>query len=227
MRPSLIPPSFTSPETNSTDFQWMFIRQNETDEFLKLKQKFPHQYFNRILEDKRIICYVTPCDDREMQRKLAFTNSMIWPTLHWSHIILGHPDTHHKHALLETRYHHPHLHNHIEHFLCNECQQAKPTGSGHGLLPDLKVSGIFCEQVTVDLIGPWPASTLNGDVEFYSLTFIETTTNLVNLAWIFEKSICHNETHFKDAWRSWYQRPMQSICNNGGEFIGFALLQNL
>ncbi|KAL7454316.1 hypothetical protein ACHAXS_000326 [Conticribra weissflogii] len=73
----------------------------------------------------------------------------------------------------------------------------------------------------VDLIGPWPESTTHGTVEFFALTYIDTTTTLVKVARIFEKSINHVATRFEHTWLSGYPRPMQVIHDNGGEFAGF------
>ncbi len=36
--------------------------KNETDELLNCKQKFLDQYFNKILDEKEIICYIAPGD---------------------------------------------------------------------------------------------------------------------------------------------------------------------
>ncbi len=61
---------------------------------------------------------------------------MIRPTIHWFHAILGHPGSCRMCATLQARYHHPHLQMHIERFACDICQRVKPSGPGHGLLPD-------------------------------------------------------------------------------------------
>ncbi len=90
------------------------------------------------------------------------------------------------HATLQAQYHHLHLCMHIECFVCDKCQCAKPSGPCHGLLSDQDIAGDPWEDVAVDLIGPWPASTSHGIVEFFALTCIDTMTNLVEIAWIFE-----------------------------------------
>ncbi len=111
---------------------------------------------------------------------------------------------------------------HIERFACDVCQQAKPSGPGHGLLPDRDIAGAPWEEIAVALIGPWPASTPHGTVEFFALTCIDTTTNLVKVAQILEKSSDHVATRFAHTWLSQYLKPMQGIHDNGGEFTGFA-----
>jgi len=60
------------------------------------------------------------------------------------------------------------------------------------------------EEVAVDLIGPWPASTPNGFVEFFALMCIDNTTNLVKNAWIFDKTSNHVASCFEHTWLSWY-----------------------
>ncbi len=74
----------------------------------------------------------------------------------------------------------------------------------------------------VDFIGPWPPSTPHGTMEFFALTCINTTTNLVEIAQIFEKSSDHVSTCFEHTWLYRYPKPMQIICDNGGKFTGFA-----
>ncbi len=110
---------------------------------------------------------------------------------------------------------------HIECFACDICQCAKPSGPGHGLLPDCNIADAPWEEVAVDLIGPWPASTPHGPVEFFALTCIDTTTNLVKVAQIFKKLSNHVATCFEHTWLSWYPKPMHVIHDNGGVFTGF------
>ncbi len=78
---------------------------------------------------------------------------------------------------------------HIEHFACDKCQQANSSGPGHGLLPNQDIAGAPREEVAVDLLGPWPASTPYGTVEFFTLTCIDTTTNLLEIAQIFNNLV--------------------------------------
>ncbi len=111
---------------------------------------------------------------------------------------------------------------HIESLACNKYQQAKPSGPGQGLLPNWDIAGAPLEEVAVDLIGPWPASTPHGPVEFFALTCIDTITNLVKIAQIFENSSDHVATHFERTWLSQLPKPMQVIHDNGGKFTGFA-----
>ncbi len=111
---------------------------------------------------------------------------------------------------------------HIDHFACDECQQAKSSGPGHGLLPNQDIAGAPWEEVAVDLIGPWPVATPHDTVEFFALTCIDTTTNLVEIAHIFKKSSDHVATPFEHTWLSRYPKPIHIIHDNGGEFTGFA-----
>ncbi len=111
--------------------------------------------------------------------------------------MLSYPGSHCMRAALQARCHHPHLSMHIERFACEKCQQAKPSGSGHGLLPNWDIASAPWEEVLVDLNGQWPASTPHGTVEFFTLTCINTTTNLVKIAQIFKKSSDHVAIHFE------------------------------
>ncbi len=172
------------------------------------QQKFPDQYFNKVLDYKEIICYTAPGEGRNTQWKFALINSMIWLTILWFHAIFGHSGSHRMHETLQAQYHHPHLQMHIECFTCNKCQCAKPSGPGHGLLPNCDMAGAPWEEVAVDLIEPWPGSTLHSTVESFALMCIDRTTNLVKIACIFEKSSNHVATCFKHTWLSWYPKPM-------------------
>ncbi len=174
---------------------------------------------NKILDDKEIICYMTPGANCDKQWKFASTNSMIWPTLHWFHTLLGHTGSCHMHTTLQAWYHHPHLSIHVEHFACDKCQHAKPSGHSHSLLSDQDIAGAPWEEVADDLIGPWPVSTLHAIMESFALTCIDSTTNLIKISCIFKKSNIHIATYFEHTW--FYSWPMQVIHDNGGEFIGF------
>ncbi len=77
---------------------------------------------------------------------------------------------------------------HIERFACNICQCAKPSGPGHGLLPNQDIAGALWEEIAVDLIGPWLVPTPHGIMEFFVLMCIDTAT-----ACMFEKSGNHKE----------------------------------
>ncbi len=136
---------------------------------------------------------------------------MIETIIHWFHAMLEHPSSCRMCATLQAQYHHTHLQMHIEQYACEECQQAKPSGPGHHLLTNCDP----WEEFAVDLIDPWQASMLHDNVEFFALTCIDTTTNLVKIAHIFEKSSNHNATYFEHTWLYWYPKPMQAIHDNG------------
>ncbi len=86
---------------------------------------------------------------------------------------------------------------HLEQFMCDECQCTKLTGPGHSLLPDWDVAGAPWEEVAVDLVVSWHVITSDGDVEFFALKCNDTTTNLVKLTRIFEKSSNHVASCFE------------------------------
>ncbi len=70
------------------------------------------------------------------------------------------------------------------------------------------VAGALWEEIAADLISPWTVLTPHNDIEFYDLTWIDTTTNFVKLTRIFENSSNHIATCFKHTWLSWYPKPM-------------------
>ncbi len=80
------------------------------------------------------------------------------------------------------------------------------------------------EEVAVNLIGPWPASTPHGILELFALNCIDTTTNLVEITQIFEKSsVFLPILSISGSFRTLNQ------CESsiGGEFTGFACQQLL
>ncbi len=57
-----------------------------------------------------------------------------------------------------------------------------------GLLPENDLTNTPWYKFTIDLIGPWSAKTEHFNGEFYTLTCIDTITNLVDLVHIDIKS---------------------------------------
>ncbi len=188
------------------------------DKLLNHQKKYPGRYFNKILDDNEIICFPAPCDDWDMQGKFDLTNSMIWPTLHRFHGILGHPGTCCIHSTLQAKYHHLHLWMHIEQFLQDKCQCAKPNRYGHRLHPDRDIAGAPWKEVTVDLITHGlhqPHMVMWTSLFIHSLkpqlTLSKLQGTLRNLA----LTLLHV---LGTPWLSCYPKPMQVIDDNGGEW---------
>ncbi len=62
-------------------------------------------------------------------------------------------------------------------------------------------------EVAVNLIGLWTAKTDQFNGEFDALTCIDTTTNLIELALIDNKSSDAIARKFENTWLAWYPRP--------------------
>ncbi len=175
-------------DTNPTNYQWIFTKPNETDILVKPCQKFPDRYFNKILDDKGIIWHEV----------FALTDSMIWPTIHWFHAMLWHSGSCCMHTMLQAWYHHPHLCMHIEcMWQMSMCQALWPQPWS---TPWLEFFWCSLGGSYIDLINPWLASTPHVIVELFALTCIYTTTNIVKIAWIFNKSSNHVATCFEHNW---------------------------
>jgi hypothetical protein len=56
---------------------------------------------------------------------------------------------------LNQRYNHPKLRYYIDKLKCKDCQKHKLAGCGYGLLPKQEVQIAPCEEVAINLIGPW------------------------------------------------------------------------
>ncbi len=68
-----------------------------------------------------------------------------------------------------------------------------------GLLPDF-TSPTHHDMVAVDLIGPWSAKSEHFNDEFYALTCIDTTTNLVKVVHTNTKSSDVIARKFENTW---------------------------
>ncbi len=120
--------------------------------------------------------------------------------------------------ILRGHYYHPDMRCKIDKFRFDFCQHVKipckESEHNHTNTPWYKVA--------VDLIKPWSAKTENFDGEFYALTCIDTTKNLVELTTIDTKSSDAIARKFEQTWLAWYPRQICVIHNNGGKFTWYA-----
>ncbi len=121
---------------------------------------------------------------------------------------------------LNQRYHHPKLCYHIEKLKCKDCQEYKLAGRGYGLLPKWEVRIAPWEEVAIDLIGSWKVKVNCWQVEFNTLTCIDTALNLVKLIRVDNKAAEHICDKFTQSWLCLYPHPVQCLHDKGGEFIG-------
>ncbi len=86
----------------------------------------------------------------------------------------------------------------------------------------------WCSLIEI-AVSQWPMASIN-TTWYYGVLCSHLychTTNLVEIAQIFEKSCNHVATHFEPKWLSWYPWPMLVIHDNEGKFTGFAFQQML
>lgn len=93
-------------------------------------------------------------------------------------------------------------------------------GKFYGLLPDRDVISQPWDKIAVDLIGPWELTTRNRLVTFSALTRIDTTTNLVKIVRIENKTCTHVTNKFRQCWLLRYPRPQRIVHDGGGKFTG-------
>lgn len=93
-------------------------------------------------------------------------------------------------------------------------------GKGYGLLPDRDVVSQPWDKIAVDLIRPWEIKIRNRSVTFSALTIIDTTTNLVEMVRIENKTRAYITNKFRQCWLSRYPRPQRTVHDGGGEFTG-------
>jgi transposase InsO family protein len=121
---------------------------------------------------------------------------------------------------LMQRYHHHRLRKTIDEYKCKECQHHKLASKGYGLLPKRQVRIPPWEEVAINLIGPWKIKVNGRLCEFNALTCIDSTSNLVELIRIDNKTAEHIRDKFVQSWLCRYPCPVRCVHDKGGKFIG-------
>lgn len=209
--------------------QWEYVAQQQAadEELQELRQRTPQQYQIRLIQGHNIVCYTRLGDNPNTQWKIALPRNMIPQTLTFFHEVLGHPGSRRLRDTLKARYFHPELRKFCENFLCDICQREKLPGAGYGFLPERELNAEPWTEVAVDLIGPWKIEVNGQEVELNALTCIDTTTNLVELTRIDDKSATHIRDKFTQAWLCRYPFPQRCVHDNGKEFTGYEFQRRL
>jgi hypothetical protein len=78
------------------------------------------------------------------------------------------------------------------------------------------------EEVAVNLIGPWSITIEGmGTIHAHALTMIDTTSTLLEIKRIENKTSSHITMLFENKWLSCYPRPLRVILHGpGSEFVG-------
>ena len=82
------------------------------------------------------------------------------------------------------------------------------------------------QAVVVDCTGPWVIE-LGKEINFLALTSINTSPNLLEIAYLTTKTSQECARAFEDGWLSCYACPLNIIHDNGPEFIGSSFQQLL
>ncbi|KAL7503526.1 hypothetical protein ACHAXN_001305 [Cyclotella atomus] len=149
-----------------------------------------------------------------------FPNNYIYLNSEWFHQVLGHPGQTRMQDTLMQRYHHHQLRKTIDEYKCKECQHHKLASKGYGLLPERQVRIPPWEEVAINLIGPWKIKVNGRLCEFNALTCIDSTSNLVELIRIDNKTAEHIRDKFVQSWLCRYPCPVRCVHDKGGKFIG-------
>ncbi len=123
---------------------------------------------------------------------------------------------------IQASYYHPDIRKHFDNIHYNHCQCLKISYTELRLLPECNLTSTPCYKVTFDLIALLSAKTKDFNGEFYAVTFINTTTNLVILVCIDTKSSNAIAGKFVKTWLAQYPRLVQVVHDNGGEFTRYA-----
>ncbi len=98
----------------------------------------------------------------------------------------------------------PNLQAHIEHFACDEFQWTKTSDPGHDWLPERDIAGAPQEEVAIYLIDTLLFKKSQGELECFIITCLDTTTNLLPIVHIFNKSSNHIAVKFEQTWLAHY-----------------------
>ncbi len=131
------------------------------------------------------------------------------------HIILTHPDCKRSRMTIQARCYHPDIKKYDDNFRCDYSQCLKIPCKGMGLSRECNLTNTPWYDVIIDLIGLWSAKTEHCIGEFNALTFINTTTNLVELINIDTKSRDVIARKFENTWFTCYPRLAQVVHDNG------------
>ena len=182
--------------------QWDHVAQQQAadEELQELRQRSPQQYHTREIQGHDIVCYTRLGENPVTQWKIALSRNMMQQTITFYHEVLGHPGSRRLRDTMNARYFHPQMRAYCERFRCDICQREKLPGAGYGFLPERELNAEPWTEVAVDLIGPWKIDVNGQEVELNALTCIDTTTNLVELTRIEEKTSIHIRDKFTQAW---------------------------
>jgi hypothetical protein len=108
----------------------------------------------------------------------------------------------------------------VDKFHCKHCQRNNQSGTGYGLLPELKLHLVPFEKCAVDSIGPWIIQVRDKQYEFNALTVMDMVSNQLELVRIDEKTSAHVARKYAQVWLSRYPWPECCVHDNGGEFVG-------
>ncbi len=93
----------------------------------------------------------------------------------------AHPGRKWSRMTTQARYYHPDILKQVHKSHCECCQCVKIPHKGMELLQECELTNTPLYEVAINLIGPWTTKTDHFNGEFYALTYIDTTTNLVEV----------------------------------------------
>jgi transposase InsO family protein len=197
-------------EAQVGDARLQTLRQKQPDSFVN--QQLPH--------DLQLVCYI-PAPNEPW--KIFLPNTLLGQAVQWYHLALGHIGTNRLYGMMKQYPYHPDLRNQVDDFVsrCKDFQIQKSSTRGHRLLAPRQAEAHHWREVAVDLIGPWKLEISNVQVSFVALTIIDTTTNLVELVSIDNKSAAYIARKFEQTWLARYPMPKTCVHDQGGEFIGY------
>ena len=146
---------------------------------------------------------------------------MLKSAVKWYHLMTGHSGQQRLRLSIQQRFYHRELCKTVDNSKCHACQKHKLYGAGYGLLPERELKSVPCEEVAVDLTGPWTVQTRGRPYTFNALAIIDTVTNLVEIVRIDKKTSQHVVRKYDQVWLSRYPWPDRCVHDNGGEFTGW------
>ncbi|MGH7973989.1 MAG: RNase H-like domain-containing protein, partial [bacterium] len=173
----LFHPGYDAAQIFPLDFQLIAAQQANDEDLQQRLRDNPNIYNYQPYNNIQLIT-----SNHRDAHHIEIPRSLVYPTVQWYHITLGHVGEHRLRATISSHFRFPNMKHVIHGYVanCEKCQRTKIT-RGYGHLPPKDANMIPWDEVNVDLIGPWSipiAGRPSEEMTFRALTCIDPSTSL-------------------------------------------------
>ena len=203
----------------SLDYQHIADCQARDNKLQLLIQQKPEIYVVRNMGPCKLI---TRQGQDARSWKICIPDELLDRIIDWYHQVLSHTGYMRIYGTISSIMHHEKLKSRCQERIksCNICQRSKLPGRGYGHLPPREANNMPWQEIAVDLIGPWTLKIRGVEITIRALTIIDTTTNLMEVVRIDNKSAAHVGEKFEQTWLARYPCPQRCVFDPGNEFKG-------